>query len=733
MRPRPLAPPSETLEARRVYLPGFRQMMTGRIDVAAATLSAASTVPGGWGAADVSMDADILAGQALFRLGRWADADRVLARARTQARALGDRSREAAALVNRWDGPTRARAVRCGARRFNQILSFTDLSTHLTYATALTNAGLCHARLGAFDRALELQQRAVELYESRNVTSYLEDALGELGHTQFLRGNATDALALLDRARHVATAAGRTERAALWTDSAATALVELGRWDEAARLNDESTGLKASLPGASAAPNLINRGRIAAGRRQDAAAVAAFEAALADPDAPEWVRWQAHAGLASVFMDSRRTDRALPHFEQALAVVENTRSSLMRPEYRISFLSRMIHFHRAYVEALMQSGQPLRALDVADASRARVLAERFGQAPAARVRGSSMPPRRVAAGEVHIAYWLAPERSFAWVVTSAGVRHVELPASQAIDLMVSQHRAFIERALGDPRRMTSAPGDALSAAVLMPVLPLVPANARVTLVPDGSLHTVNFETLLVGSSRRYWIEDVTVSVAPALSMIAGPPVRRAVASPALLVIGDPVDEAGGLPRLQFAGPEVDAVRAAFGSAAATVHRGAAATPRAFLDGTPARYSTIHFAAHATTSALSPLDSSIELSPAAGGAFKLYARDISEASLRADLVTISACRSAGDQAYGGEGLVGLAWAFLRAGATRVIAGLWDVDDQSTATLMTATYAGIAAGDTPAAALRAAKLRLIAAGGNFAKPYYWAPFQVFTASR
>ena len=99
-------------------------------------------------------------------------------------------------------------------------------------------------------------------------------------------------------------------------------------------------------------------------------------------------------------------------------------------------------------------------------------------------------------------------------------------------------------------------------------------------------------------------------------------------------------------------------------------------------------------------------------------------------LRAELVTVSACRSAGERAYSGEGLVGFAWAFLRAGASRVIAGLWDVDDRSTAELMDRLYAHIAAGETASHALREAKLALLAKGGNYGKPYYWGPFQVFT---
>jgi len=101
-------------------------------------------------------------------------------------------------------------------------------------------------------------------------------------------------------------------------------------------------------------------------------------------------------------------------------------------------------------------------------------------------------------------------------------------------------------------------------------------------------------------------------------------------------------------------------------------------------------------------------------------------------LHAQLVTVSACRSAGERAYSGEGLVGFAWAFLRAGASRVVAGLWDVDDRSTADLMDRLYSGIAAGDSAAQALRSAKLALLASGGNAGKPYYWGPFQLFTVA-
>jgi tetratricopeptide (TPR) repeat protein len=727
--PVPAGPASGRLEARRAYLGGYRLVMAGQLDDALSALDGAAAEAASSGATDVSLEADNLAGQVLFRLGRFSEAEVRLTRARARARTAGDRIHEAEILGTLGMGQLVRERYDAALTYFEQVLSFKDFDTHLSYAVALSNAGVCYARLGDFDRALELQQRAVTLHEARTVPVYLEQALGELGHTQLLRGDAAAAVTLLARARSVGTAAGRTTDVALWTDSSATALIALQRWDDAERLNEEAMQMKRTRAGSSLAPNLVNRGQIAAGRGLHADAIAAFTEALRDEGAPPWIRWQAHAGLGGGLLTTGRAEDGLRHFARALGVVDGTRSALLRPEDRITFLSRMIHFHRAYVDALIDADRPLEALAVADASRARVLAERFGTPPEARVSAPALINRARPAGATVVSYWVAPERSFAWIVNERGVRLVPLPGAADIDRLVAAHRAFIERSLGDPRRVGSTPGDALAAAVLVPVLPHIGRATRVIVIPDGSLHSINFETLPVGADRRYWIEDTTIAVAPALALVRRSQTSESVANQSLLVFGNPVNAGQGLGPLKYAATEIAGIRRAFLDQRVFVHQGAEASPERFIEQRPGDYATIHFAAHATTSALSPLDSAIELSPGPGGAFKLYARDIAQLDLRADLVTISACRSAGDRAYGGEGLVGLAWAFMRAGAGRVIAGLWDVDDQSTATLMTDTYAGLARGQSPTDALRAAKLRMIAAGGNFAKPYYWAPFQVF----
>ncbi len=92
----------------------------------------------------------------------------------------------------------------------------------------------------------------------------------------------------------------------------------------------------------------------------------------------------------------------------------------------------------------------------------------------------------------------------------------------------------------------------------------------------------------------------------------------------------------------------------------------------------------------------------------------------------------ACYGSGLRAYAGEGLVGLSWAFLRAGAHNVIGALWEVNDASTPLLMDKLYAELDAGNSPDAALRAAKLSLIHSPAVYRKPLYWAGFQLYTRS-
>ena len=128
-------------------------------------------------------------------------------------------------------------------------------------------------------------------------------------------------------------------------------------------------------------------------------------------------------------MAAKRPPEAMRHFDAALDIVEKTRSDLMRTDYKLSYLTRLIDFYRVYVDALVDQGQIERALEIADSSRGRVLAERQGvPAPGRRAAWkpcANAPPNPAS---VFLSYWLAPSRSYLWVVTPARVQLVHAPA-----------------------------------------------------------------------------------------------------------------------------------------------------------------------------------------------------------------------------------------------------------------------------------------------------------------
>jgi CHAT domain-containing protein len=200
------------------------------------------------------------------------------------------------------------------------------------------------------------------------------------------------------------------------------------------------------------------------------------------------------------------------------------------------------------------------------------------------------------------------------------------------------------------------------------------------------------------------------------------------------MIGNPEPPARDYEALPNAAAEIERVQRHFAPSSRVAVTQAAAVPAAYAASRPDRFSYIHFIAHGTASRLSPLDSAVILSPPRDhpGDFKLYARDIVRHPLHARLVTISACYGSGLRAYTGEGLVGLSWAFLRAGAHNVIGALWQANDASTPQLMDRLYTGLEAGQAPDAALRAAKLALIHSQSVYRKPLYWGAFQLYAGS-
>jgi tetratricopeptide (TPR) repeat protein len=219
--------------------------------------------------------------------------------------------------------------------------------------------------------------------------------------------------------------------------------------------------------------------------------------------------------------------------------------------------------------------------------------------------------------------------------------------------------------------------------------------------------------------------DPRVTAATRAGSSAGP------ASPALPLTRSALERVG-LGRLPFSRTEADAIAALAGSTGVSKAIDFRAARANAVDAALSGYRIVHFATHGLLDSERPALSGLVLSLVdsqgmpQNGYIRLH--DIYNMRLDADLVVLSACQTALGKAIKGEGLVGLTRAFMYAGAPRVVASLWEVNDLATAELMKVFYRGLLQQRLrPAAALRAAQIET-SHDPRWAHPYFWAGFVI-----
>ena len=364
-------------------------------------------------------------------------------------------------------------------------------------------------------------------------------------------------------------------------------------------------------------------------------------------------------------------------------------------------------------------------------------------------------------GTVLLEYSLGEPRSYLWVISGGArdqVRGFDLPPRTQIE---EAAHAFWDAVKGGGDAASVGRAAArLSQMVLSPAAGLM-ANKRLLIVGDGALQYVPFAALAdpaQAGGYRPLIQAHEVIEEPSASTLAllrRGATERKPAARTLAVFADPVFEKDD-PRVQRK-PAQSAAAPAFLTRAAELRL--ARLPSTRLEGTsitslvpPAErwlaldfdasraavtsprlndYRILHFATHGVVESARPELSALALSlfDAQGqpqdGFLRLY--EIYNLKMQADLVVLSACDTALGKNIRGEGLVGLARGFMHAGAPRVVASLWKVDDQATSELMRQFYAAMLGPKKmpAAAALRAAQIA-VSKQERWRSPYYWAAF-------
>lgn len=628
--------------------------------------------------------------------------------------------------------------------------------------TTTGNLGWAYYGLGDAEKALgmfdEAEQQAVTLRDTGEAIVWLTDS----GRVYQDQGSLDSAAQSYLKALNLANQLDSKEDVINALEDLAHVSIQAGKFNDASGYIDQVTPmLSANGNRLDALDILLAQGEIAAARRDDAKAEESFRTVERDPASQTSMRLGAEHQLALLYETEGHAAAAANMYRTALTTFEDARDQLKNEDSKLPFLANATSIYDDYIHFLVSQGKTNEALLTADQSRARTLAQGLGQTANQRTfHPASFSPQAVAskAGATLLFYWLGEKQSYLWAITPKKTALFTLPSKGEITPLVERYSKTL-LGLQDPLEADDRTGGQLYTTLVAPAAKLIRPDAPVMILSDGALSQLNFETLIVpaqpqsqppsqlpghlpAEATHYWIEDATLMSAPSLAMLAAAkPAPGSTSGGKLLLLGDAVSPSEDYPELPFASVEVQEIQKHFKTQDEVVFTREKATPSAYLESNPRQFSYIHFASHGIASQTDPLDSAIILSrpgPGTGSAggsgfedsFKLYAREVMQHPIDARVVTIAACNGSGTRAYAGEGLVGLSWAFLRAGAHSTVGGLWEVSDDSTPRLMNAFYQGLQDGQTPAAALRQAKLGLLHSRERFRKPFYWATFQMYT---
>jgi CHAT domain-containing protein/tetratricopeptide (TPR) repeat protein len=731
---------AESETKRKIFL-SIAQARMGHLDQAGQTvLEAERQCPEG------AMRSEVLNTRGIIDLerGDLDDAERVFQASLTGARLSGDQVLQTNTLMNLGVVALREEHYEDALARFKDTSALArSIGAKLVLEKATGNMGWAYYKLGDFQRSLasseEAEKQASELGAPSDQVHWLNNA----GMSEYRLGDLNAARSFYERTLALAQSIPNQEEILDAHVNLGLLLLRSGDLNAAESHTREAIRVAALRPNDTERlePQLLEALLLDA--RGDKKSATKMLLGLEEHSArvPS-LQWEAESTLARTYLEDGRKADAGRWFQRSIETCRRQRSSLTSVESTLPFLENGSDLYASYTDYLIREHRADEALSVVDQSRAEALADGLGLSPSKGERSGfqrapGLNTRAIAARlqATILVYSLRPKVSYLWAISPARQQFYELPGSEVVLPLIQSHTKAI-LASKDVLAQTDAPGRNLYEALVRPAEALIRRGGRVFIVGDEGLSGLNFETLLAGAeSPHFWIEDVTITNAKSLRLLAMSKGRETwYADKRMLLIGDPVYREAEYAKLPNASSEVANIAGHFALDHRMVLTGAQATPEAYQSHQPGEFSYIHFVAHATANMTAPLDSAVVLSRDQAGtdAYKLYARDILKQNLHADLVTLSACYGSGTRQYTGEGLVGLAWAFLRAGSHHVIGAMWEVSDASTPLLMDHLYGELAKGNQPDAALRSAKLAMIHSSGVFRKPLYWAPFQLYAGA-
>lgn len=509
---------------------------------------------------------------------------------------------------------------------------------------------------------------------------------------------------------------------------AADALLALGSGGQALEALKDAAGLLAGRDDFLLATMLtLARGRAlgALGRHDEALAALTGALAAAGARDADRQRLPLLVEAAAAWTALGAADSARTCLDRAEILWERERSLPTDAQWRERRGAEAQRLFTLRVGLELAAGDVRRAFAAAQRYKARTLLERYlGPGQKLATAGDVPPPATVATlqggalreGELLLDVVAGPARGWLFAVTRDTCLARALPGDAAWSDLLAPLAAQVS----DPFRAFApasavAVGDTLLGGDGAPVAELARRARTVFASLDGALHRLPLALLPQ-------LGDGDVRLVPSATLLAtlrGAAPRAGAPARLLAVAGRANADAR---RLDGAKAEIADLRRRFRDV--TVPAAANGDTAAFGGVDPAAFALLHLACHAETDPQRPWNSALVFG-APGRPLRVRAADIVRLELDARLAVLSSCASAGGAILAGEGVPGLAAAFLGAGVPAVVGTLWPVDDRAARRFMDRFYAALADGAAPAAALAAARRDLRAEPAT-AHPFYWAGF-------
>lgn len=267
------------------------------------------------------------------------------------------------------------------------------------------------------------------------------------------------------------------------------------------------------------------------------------------------------------------------------------------------------------------------------------------------------------------------------------------------------------------------------------LVPKLPSSIKeMVIIPSGRLGTLPFEALpykkVKGAvnAEHFLVNRYAISYEFSAGLMIQKSKGGGAAMPSIFLCA-PVEfpEKDNLSELPGTESEVKTISQLFPGNQSKIITRTEANEAAIKSGDLSRYSYLHFATHGVVDETDPELSRIFLNAETHEDGNLYAGEIYNLQLNAELAVLSACQTGLGKFSKGEGVIGLSRALVYAGAKNLMVSFWSVADESTAQLMTDFYSLLL--KDPKAnfrkALQGAKTKMIKEG-KYVDPYFWAPF-------